>query len=454
MRICEECINATYLKQNGEERLRIAIVTSRGCVYPSPKFPQYMDQDNCFRSLSAKGEVCLIGSILVPRAYATSQLAFTNTLRNLPSAWNNRWAAFLSTIPPVRKLRDGLDLFSDAMYTKSCLKYLSSCDVNAIYSFPWPFDRYVVKWARRLSKPLIIEMWEDYACFTSVRMTFQGLPRSAISREATRIYRWMRDVANGADRVIVPTRVFADRLHGLGVDSDKIRVIPVCVDPSPLPASDSQYIREKHNLNDEEEVVFYIGSLSPVHDLFTLIRSIQYVKSKLVFIIASGRSRDLEQQTERYASGKARIIFTGRLESSELEAYLSSADICVAPYRFSQFSGFFPAKVVRYMLAGKAIVATDLPELREMFQNREAGVLVPQEDPEALAQALDRLAEDSQERLKLGSIAKVIAKNSYLTEHHTEQLMEVFTEVLYENQNLEGYQSSELHSSKHGQSAE
>lgn len=415
-------------RPRGVKRLRIAIVTSRNCKYPSISVPNYLDQDDCFRSLSSKTEVFLIGNILQPRPYATSQLSFTNILNKLPLAWNNRYATFLSAIYPVAKLRDKLDFFSDVLYSRGCLDYISSHKIDAIYSFPWPFDRYVVGWARKLSKPLVIEMWEDYACFASLNMIAMGLPRSVVAREVGRYYKWMRDVANGADRVIVPTRVFANVLQELGVEGNKIRVIPVCVDPSP--PSDFLYIKEKYGIKDEEKVVFHIGSLSPWHDLSTLINSIQYVKSKFVFIIAGGRNRKLEEQAESCSSGRARLIFTGRLESSEVGSYLHLADICVALYRFPKPSGFFPAKVIRYMLAGKAVVATGTPEIREMFRNREAGILVPQEDPEALAQALDHLARDSQECLRLGSIAKEIAENNYLTQHHTEQLTEVFKQVM------------------------
>ena len=414
--------------------MRIAVVTSRGCKYPSLKFPQYLDQDNCFHSLSANCELFLIGNILEPRPYATSQLSFTNMLDRLSLVWNNRYAIYLSTIYPVEKLRGWLDLFSDSLYSRDCLDYVSCNKVDAIYSFPWPFDRYVVRWARKLSKPLIIEMWEDYACFAYLSLTSLGLPQSIVAQEVKRYYRWILDVAEGADRVIVPTSVFADRLQELGIESNKIRVIPVCVDPSP--PSSLKYIKEKYNLEDDEKVVFHIGSLASWHDVSTLIRSIQYVTSKFVFIIAGGSNRELEKQAERYSSRNTRVIFIGRLQPSEVGSYLSLADICVAPYRFPQSSGFFPAKVVRYMLASKAIVATDMPEIREMFRNKEAGILVPQEDYEALAQALERLANDNQKRLRLGSIAKEIAQNNYLTRHHTKQLTEVFREVIRENGDL------------------
>jgi len=407
--------------------LRLAVVTSRSIIYPTLKFPQYLDQDNCFNSLSAKGELFLVGNILEPRPYATSQLRFSSLLNRLPLAWNNRYASFLSIIPAVEKLRDGLDLFSDSLYTSSCLEFLQSSNVDSVYSFPIPFDRYVVRLARKIAKPLIIEMWEDYACFTSIIMTSLGLPQSIVNRETKRHYKWMRDMANEAERVIVPTRIFADRLEDMGVESGKMRVIPVCVDPSE--ASNVQYPREKHELKNDEKVVFHIGGLAPWHDLSTLMKSIQYVNSRFIFIIAGGRSRVLEEQAGHYSSDKVRVIFTGKLEPNEVGSYLSLADICVAPYRFPKPSGFFPAKVIRYMLAGKAIVVTDTPEIQEMFRNRKVGILVAQEDPEALAQALDHLAENIDERIRLGSAAKEIAENSYLIKHHTEQLVKVFKEI-------------------------
>jgi len=379
--------------------------------------------------LSTEAKIVLVGHILEPRPYAASQFTYPKTAMRLQLAWNNRLVGFLAGFRPVEKLKDRLDRFSDALYTNFCYKYVAQSKVDAIYSFPWPFDRYVAAWANRLSRPLVIEMWEDYACFSSILMAAIDLPRSIISREVRRTYHWMHDVTKAADRVIVPTQVFASRLIELGIESRKIRVVPVCVDPSPV-TPDLQSLREKHSLNECTKVVFHIGGLSPWHDLYTLMRSIRYTKTKLVFVIAGRKDEKLEQAAADYARGRARVVFTGRIEPSEVGSYLSLADICVAPYKFPQASGFFPAKVIRYMLAGKPIIATDTPEIREMFRGREAGLLVPQENHLAWADALDRLAEDSHECRRLGTTAKEVAENHYLTRHHTQQLMQVFREVI------------------------
>ena len=210
-------------------------------------------------------------------------------------------------------------------------------------------------------------------------------------------------------------------------------MVPVCVNPSPGSTpnmiSKKQIIHKKHGLKINDKIVFHIGSASPWHDLNTLVKSTLYIKSKIILIIAGG-GQDLQYHFQNTPKGKVKIIFTGKLQPKELDKYLSAADICVAPYSLHGDSGFFPANVVRYMLAGKAVVATDLPEIREMFKGVQAGILVKQGDAKALAEAIEYLAENDNERFKMGKMGKEIAENNYLTRHHTDQLVRIFKEIL------------------------
>jgi len=295
---------------------------------------------------------------------------------------------------------------------------------DVLYSFPHPFDRYPLRVAKELDVPFIIEMWEDYAQFGAVSLKAMGLPDPSIVSHTNRAYRWMADIAGGADSVIVPTAAFLKRLCELGIERSKIRVVPVCVPPSSK--SDCGYMRRKHNMKPDEKMVFHVGSASPWHDLATLFRSLRYIKSKILVVI-SGGIPDLSIPIQDFQN--VRVTFTGRVTPAELNGYLSAADICVAPYHFHRPSGFFPAKVIRYMLAGKAIVVTDLLEIREMFKGKSAGILVPQRNPRAFGEAIEHLAKNDEKRSRMGTIAKEIAETSYLTRHHTDHLMKLFKEI-------------------------
>lgn len=79
------------------------------------------------------------------------------------------------------------------------------------------------------------------------------------------------------------------------------------------------------------------------------------------------------------------------------------------------------------MAFGIAVVASDLPGLTEAVQNDESGLVVPQDDPAALAKALETLAAQPEERRRLGNNAR-LRIHSLLDESNTEaRLSELFT---------------------------
>jgi len=65
-----------------------------------------------------------------------------------------------------------------------------------------------------------------------------------------------------------------------------------------------------------------------------------------------------------------------------------------------------PKSLLEAAACGRALVATDVPGCREVVVHGETGLLVPPRDPRALADALQRLAEDAALRRRLGAAAR------------------------------------------------
>jgi glycosyltransferase involved in cell wall biosynthesis len=79
-------------------------------------------------------------------------------------------------------------------------------------------------------------------------------------------------------------------------------------------------------------------------------------------------------------------------QREELAPYLSAADIYVLPSRHEGF----PVALIEAMASGLAVVATDVPGVADILGSveEETGLLVPPEDPAALAAGLERLIDD------------------------------------------------------------
>jgi glycosyltransferase involved in cell wall biosynthesis len=91
-----------------------------------------------------------------------------------------------------------------------------------------------------------------------------------------------------------------------------------------------------------------------------------------------------------------RITFTGMVEPARVPPLLRGARVLALPNPESAISTRFtsPLKLFEYMAAGRAIVASDLPSIREILHNGVDALLVTPGSAEALADAIRLLIAD------------------------------------------------------------
>ena len=100
-----------------------------------------------------------------------------------------------------------------------------------------------------------------------------------------------------------------------------------------------------------------------------------------------------------------RVDAVGYVEPSRVRDYFRRAKIglCPLPKGVSEVSDQFtsPMKIMEMMACGTAIVASDLPSVRETLSDGKNALLVPPNDPAALAAAVRRLLDDPELRGRL-----------------------------------------------------
>lgn len=120
------------------------------------------------------------------------------------------------------------------------------------------------------------------------------------------------------------------------------------------------------------------------------------------------------------------VGFTGRITTEELVSQYSAAEIAITP---SIYEGFgFPA--AEAMACEVPVIATTAGALPEVVKEGETGILVPPQDPHALAGAIKRLLADEPLRRRMGSEGRKRVQRHFSWPEAARQILQVYEEVL------------------------
>lgn len=233
-----------------------------------------------------------------------------------------------------------------------------------------------------------------------------------------------------SDVLVTPSRTTAGFLAQLGVSERKIRVLPNGADVHlPRPRPDDA----------PERYLLYFGSPQSWQGVDTLLRAFARLAdfTDLHLVICGSKQSKMWRRHERLAAKlgvDGRIVWRWELHGAELAAWVQHAAISVAPLTDSPrnvVQGCAPLKIVESMAAGVAVVASDVPPVRELIADRENGWLVHPDRPGELARALRILLDDPARARRLGDAARMTIERDFTWERSTDALR-----ALYES--LEG----------------
>ncbi|MHB1435268.1 MAG: glycosyltransferase family 4 protein [Thermoplasmata archaeon] len=205
-----------------------------------------------------------------------------------------------------------------------------------------------------------------------------------------------------ARRVIAETEMEREFLARIGVPRDRLRVIPGGIDLSACPPASP---RERPP--DAPLRVLFVGRVEFEQKGVDLL---------LAAALRLARRPDLEWRivgeiwtprgalTTRTARlpPSVRLVVTGRRSESELDQEYRNADVLVVPSRFEPFG----LVLLEGMARGLPIIASRVGGMPELVGESGAAFWVPPGDPGALAEAIERVADDPALRRRMGSAGR------------------------------------------------
>jgi glycosyltransferase involved in cell wall biosynthesis len=269
------------------------------------------------------------------------------------------------------------------------------------------FPAWLIARVRRV--PLVIEVRDLWpAIFEELGV----LTNRRLLRRLERVELWLY---HSAAAVILVTDGFRDNLIGRGVDPAKLHVIKNGVDPERFrPQAADPTTREWLGASREVVLALYIGAHGISQGLTTVVDAAAKLSGQPIHFafVGDGAARaDLVQRVEEL--GTANVTLLPGVERRQVAGMIAAADICLVTLRdIPLFSTFIPSKIFEYLAMGKPVVAAVRGEAAAIV-TAAGSVVVPPEDPDALATAVGRLAADPSLRASMGRSGRRLVEEEF-----------------------------------------
>lgn len=212
-----------------------------------------------------------------------------------------------------------------------------------------------------------------------------------------------------AAHLFVVTEGAKQNLIAKGVPPQRLTVMPHWIDEELFkPESDATRTATRAAQGWADDfVVLFAGNVGLVQGLDTVIEAAQQLSDdSRIRIVIVGDGADKARLAELTCSRNLahRVTFMDRQPVESMPELMAGADALLVHLRRSDLSHFvIPTKTLAYLAAGKPIVMAMEGAAADLVRSAGAGVIVPSEDPLALAASIERLAQlDPAERACFG----------------------------------------------------
>ena len=210
-------------------------------------------------------------------------------------------------------------------------------------------------------------------------------------------WKYMQWFYEQCDSILVPSEYYRKQLIHHGFDPTKLGVMARGVDTQLFhPSKAAPAFFERYSGTNRFRFL-YVGRLSREKNLDALVDAFEEVlrrgcQASLVFVGEGPYREALAVRCKELP-----VAFTGLLEGDELARAYASGDVMVFPSLTDTFGNV----VLEAQASGLPVIVTDLGGPADIVRRHESGIIVDHGQPQAMADAMEKLMLDAELREKL-----------------------------------------------------
>jgi glycosyltransferase involved in cell wall biosynthesis len=248
-----------------------------------------------------------------------------------------------------------------------------------------------------------------------------------------------RLIFNKLDRVIAVTENVRQSIERAGVSSEKIEVIPMCVDTqrfSPRQQSNSNKYFPKETKGAR---ILFVGNASKEKGLVELLQAVGILIQKRIplFLVATIENQSqIKEYSVGYDTAKRlvnemgfdkHVRFLDLVDS--IENLYAESDIIVIPWNTSRGPSDYPMVVIEGMVMGKCIISTPVGGCPELLKDGKAGILTEGFSAESIAITIEFAIKHPEIR-RLKSEVAMETVNNFSVETSAKHMINLYERLL------------------------
>lgn len=243
------------------------------------------------------------------------------------------------------------------------------------------------------------------------------------------LIRWLnRQAMAGADRVIAISEALAAFVRDMEkLDAAKVVTVRYGMAPHEAAPDAREAARRRWGLTPHEPVAGFFGRLIEQKGVDVLLAAFaltaERVSGARLVIVGEGDRRPVLEARARALGIAGAVTFAGWADDAP--GLMPGCDVIAMPSRWEGFG----MVALEAMNAARPLVASQAGALPEVVDEGETGLLVPPDDPDALAGALDALLGDPAHAAQMGQAGRARLIDRFSVTQMVEGTLAVYRDV-------------------------